>query len=171
MNAGLDARIATHLVFATNATGAFTPGPVVAARPARRAKGVGTGMGPLSWSRGTFGLPSRRIGFWCVELSMEAEPTVPGSFLMEESGIFVRIVSKLERTGHASGYIVCGPGYDTTEHPSLDEAKEAAEEERYQPFTTRVNPGWPPMPDIVTAWPLNLYVKETTWPHWRGSAT
>jgi len=89
----------------------------------------------------------------------------------EESGIFVRIVAKQERTGQASRYTVSGPGYDTTEHPSLDEAKEAAEEERYQPFTTGGNPGWPPMPDIITAWPLKLYVEETTWPHWQGSAT
>lgn len=89
----------------------------------------------------------------------------------EENGIFVRIVAKLERPGQPSCYTVGGPGYDTTEHPSLDEAKEAAEEERYEPFTTQVNPGWPPMPEIITAWPVKLYVKETTWPYWQGSAT
>jgi len=89
----------------------------------------------------------------------------------EENGIFVRIVAKLDRTGEPSRYTVSGPGYDTTEYPTLDEAKEAAEEERYQPFTTQVNPGWPPMPDTITAWPLQLYVKETTWSHWQGSPT
>ena len=96
-----------------------------------------------------------------------------GSWVLpdEESGIFVRIVAKLERTGKAARYTVSGPGYDTTDHASLDEAKEAADEERYQPFVPQVNPGWPPMPDIITAWPLKLYVKETTWPYWQGSAT
>jgi len=89
----------------------------------------------------------------------------------EESGIFVRIVAKLERPGQAARFTVTGPGYDTTEHASLDEAKEAAEEERYKPFVPRVNPCWPPMPDIITAWPLKLYVEETTWSHWQGSAT
>jgi hypothetical protein len=88
----------------------------------------------------------------------------------EESGIFVRVVAKLERAGQTSCYTVSGPGYDTTEHASLEEATEAAETERYQPLLPRIN-NWPPMPEIITAWPLKLYVKETTWPHWLGSAT
>jgi hypothetical protein len=47
---------------------------------------------------------------------------------------------------------------------------EAAEAERYQPFFAQLN-DWPPMPEGVAAWPRNLYVLETTWPHWQGSAT
>lgn len=88
----------------------------------------------------------------------------------EESGVFVRIVAKLERAGQPSCYTVSGPGYDTTEHPSREGAMEAAEVERYRPFIPRMN-DWPPMPEIITAWPLQLYVKETTWPYWQGSAT
>ena len=88
----------------------------------------------------------------------------------EENGSFVRIVAKLERPGQSSSYSVSGPGYDTTEHPSLEEAMEAAEAERYRPFIPRMN-DWPPMPEIITAWPLKLYVKETKWPYWQGSAT
>ena len=88
----------------------------------------------------------------------------------EENGSFVRIVAKLERPGQSSSYSVSGPGYDTTEHPSLEEAMEAAEAERYRPFIPRMN-DWPPMPEIITAWPLKLYVKKTKWPYWQGSAT
>jgi hypothetical protein len=98
-------------------------------------------------------------------------PDGPSVVPDEERGIFVRIVAKVGRASRPSVYAVCGPGYDTTEHGSLEEAKEAAEQERYQPFVPQVNPGWPPMPDIITAWPLRLYVEESTWPYSRGSAT
>ncbi len=89
----------------------------------------------------------------------------------EDSGIYTRQVEGRKRRGHPPHYTVTGPGYDTTEHPSLDEAMEAAEAERYQPFVTQVNPGWPPMPEIISAWPLELFVKESVWPYWLGSST
>ena len=50
-----------------------------------------------------------------------------------ESGIYIRYVARLERTGQPPYYAVTGPGYETTEHPSLEEAMEAAEAERYRP--------------------------------------
>lgn len=47
---------------------------------------------------------------------------------------------------------------------------EAAEAERFRPWTSPPN-DWPPMPEVVTAWPLELFVKETTWLRWQGSPT
>jgi hypothetical protein len=89
----------------------------------------------------------------------------------EESGIYVRQVAKLERDGHPVCFTVTGPGYLTTEHPSLEQAMKTAEAERYTPWWSQPRNDWPPMPEIVTAWPVHLFVKETTWAHWQGSAT
>ncbi len=88
-----------------------------------------------------------------------------------ESGIYIRHVARLERTGRPPCYAVTGPGYETTEHPSLEGAMEAAEAERYQPWFSQPLNDWPPMPEVITSWPLKLYVKETTWPYWQGSPT
>ena len=49
-------------------------------------------------------------------------------FLVDEAGIAIRKVARHENIGSAVRFTVTGPGYDATDHSSLDDAKAAAED-------------------------------------------
>ncbi len=55
-------------------------------------------------------------------------PDVPNAwFLVDDAGSGIRQVARHEYIGFPVRFTVTGPGYDATDHSSLEEAKAAAE--------------------------------------------
>lgn len=91
-------------------------------------------------------------------------PDGPWVLPNEDSDVYVRLITKTETAGRPT-FTLTGPGYDATEHATLDEAMAEAEFYRFEPVDDR-----PPMPTQSPP-PKELFVLQSVWERWRGSTT